>query len=285
MQKQISILKVLGALCTSMILTVQVYAQQFQGIATYQSDRDMSHFEFSGDNMTPEMVDQMKSQLKKQFQREYELRFNLTESTWQEAESLDGGPATASSGGMVMTISFGSNILYKNTESKQTIQQTESFSKVYLIEDTLENRAWKMTGNTKKIGNYTAMEAVYEDISESVMMSFSDGDDEETTETVMDTTLITAWYTPEIPVSTGPDDTWGLPGLILEMTDGSVTYLCTKVVLNPSDKLEIKAPTKGKKMTAEEFAKEQEERTQEMMERMSSGSGDGEETMTFTIRN
>jgi GLPGLI family protein len=34
---------------------------------------------------------------------------------------------------------------------------------------------------------------------------------------------ITAWYTPEIPVSQGPEGYWGLPGLILEVNDGKTT--------------------------------------------------------------
>ena len=49
---------------------------------------------------------------------------------------------------------------------------------------------------------------------------------------------ITAWYSPEIPVSQGPENYWGLPGLILEVNDGKTTILCSKVVLNLKDKVE-----------------------------------------------
>ena len=31
--------------------------------------------------------------------------------------------------------------------------------------------------------------------------------------------LVTAWYTPQIPVNQGPGEYWGLPGLILEVHD------------------------------------------------------------------
>jgi GLPGLI family protein len=44
---------------------------------------------------------------------------------------------------------------------------------------------------------------------------------------------ITAWYTPEIPVNQGPENYWGLPGLILEINDGKTVILCSKIVLNP----------------------------------------------------
>jgi GLPGLI family protein len=57
-------------------------------------------------------------------------------------------------------------------------------------------------------------------------------------------TVITAWYTPETPVSQGPDN-YKL-GLILEVNDGRTVVLCSKVILNPKVKTDIKAPTKGK---------------------------------------
>jgi GLPGLI family protein len=45
---------------------------------------------------------------------------------------------------------------------------------------------------------------------------------------------ITAWYT-EIPVNQGPENYWGLPGLILEINDGKTVILCSKIVLNPKE--------------------------------------------------
>lgn len=64
---------------------------------------------------------------------------------------------------------------------------------------------------------------------------------------------ITAWYTMQIPVSAGPGEYWGLPGLILEINSGRTTILCTKITLNPENKKEIKKPTKGKEVGREEY--------------------------------
>jgi len=66
-------------------------------------------------------------------------------------------------------------------------------------------------------------------------------------------TVITAWYTPEIPVSQGRLNYWRLPGLILEVNDGKTVILCSKVVLNPKVKSEIKAVSKGKVTSQKEF--------------------------------
>lgn len=242
---QKNILVAVGVLIALAVATIQVNAQNFQGIATYKSDRNMSDFQFQAEGMSPDQMDKIKAQLKKQFQKEYELKFNLTESTWEEAESLDAGPATASAGGMELSISMGGGLLYKNTSKKKAIQQTESFSKLWIIHDDLESRDWKMTGKTKKIGEYTAHQAIYENIRQ--MESFAMSDEGKKTETIQDTVQVTVWYTPDIPVPHGPEEYWGLPGLILELNDGSVSYLCTKIELNPSKAVEIAVPKKGRK--------------------------------------
>ena len=64
---------------------------------------------------------------------------------------------------------------------------------------------------------------------------------------------ITAWYAPEIPVNQGPENYWGLPGLILEVNDGKTIVLCSKIVLNTKEKVTIKEPTKGKMISQKEY--------------------------------
>jgi GLPGLI family protein len=45
----------------------------------------------------------------------------------------------------------------------------------------------------------------------------------------------------------------GLPGLILEVSAGDTTMLCSKVVMNPQEKIKIEAPEKGKEITKSEY--------------------------------
>ena len=69
----------------------------------------------------------------------------------------------------------------------------------------------------------------------------------------IDMTQVVAWYTPQIPVSHGPAEYWGLPGLILEVNAGNTTMLCSKIVMNPKEELKIEAPDKGKIVSKEEY--------------------------------
>ncbi|MEN9326091.1 MAG: hypothetical protein RI943_512, partial [Bacteroidota bacterium] len=83
---------------------------------------------------------------------------------------------------------------------------------------------------------------------------------------------VTAWYCPEIPVNQGPDEYWGLPGLIMEVNDGKTVIMCSKLVLNVKEKIEIKAPTGGDKVTQKEYDDIMIKKMKEMSE-MGGGPG------------
>lgn len=265
---------------------ITINAQDFQGIATYQSAVKARSFSIKGEGITPDMEKQLEDMMKKQGQKEYTLKFNLSESTWKEDESLGGGPG-GGSGGSVQVVSFsvggGSNsTTYKNTAEKLYMQESSVFGKTFLIKDKLEVQEWQLTGETKKIGDYNAQQAIYTRTVERSSFTFGNVNDEEEEskqETYTDTIKVEAWFTPEIPVSHGPQNYWGLPGLILELNDGNTTYLCTKVTLNPEEKIEIKKPKKGKKVNREEFAAIMKEKAEEMSKKYS-GGGSG---ATFRI--
>jgi GLPGLI family protein len=81
-----------------------------------------------------------------------------------------------------------------------------------------------------------------------------------TRENVTDTLNIVAWFTNEIPGSFGPESYQGqLPGTILEMdiNNGRTRYAAIDLS-SKTDVAKIKEPSKGKKLTADEFAKERE---------------------------
>jgi GLPGLI family protein len=230
--------------------------------------------------MAPEQMAEIQAQLKKQMERDYILSFTQTESNWKQAESLGGGPATASSGGMTMVINTGSQdrVLYKNLADQTFQREEDMMGKEFLVKDTLEAAEWELTGESKKIGNYTAQKATYTRIIDS--QRFSTGMTE--MENVKDTIQVVAWFTPEIPVSHGPENYFGLPGLILEVQNQGRILICEKIELNPSaDPVKIEQPKRGKVVSREEFRAVQEESMKQMMNQYQGKPGSGNQ---FTIR-
>ena len=251
------------ALC----ITVVASAQNFQGKATYKTFRKVD-FKISKKNGVPKSDIQKKiqEQLRKQFQQTYTLNFNKSESTYTQNKKL-AAPQTGGNGFkfVIAGNGGGSDVLYKNIAEKKYINKTEISGKRFLIKDKLEDFGWEMSGETKNIGNYTCYKATRSREETRTSMSMTDGKSEEKKEKV--TIVTTAWYTPQIPVSNGPEDFWGLPGLILEIQDGKLTIVCSEIVMNPSEKTEIKKPRKGKKVTQAKFDKIMDEHSKEMMER------------------
>jgi GLPGLI family protein len=255
----------------SFIIT-NALSQNFQGIAYYSSQTQIKDFNISGEGITPDIKEKMMEKMKKAFEKNYILTFTNFESVYAEEEKLD---APNPSGNRIsMGFSGGNNSkYYKNFKNKQFINNNDIFGKEFLITDSLEKFDWKITEEQKKIGNYTCNKAqiiipvTEEDIEEyeefkkkqegnkTSFMTISEPKDE----------IIQAWYTMEIQVSNGPREFWGLPGLILELHDGNTTLLCSKIVINPKEKIEIKAPKNGKKVTQKEFNKIKEDKMNSMM--------------------
>ncbi|GMQ26991.1 GLPGLI family protein [Algoriphagus sp. oki45] len=267
---------------TLLMMTAAVTTSLAQGLTgrAYYKSTSSFKFEMDSSQMAPEQMAEIQAQLKKQMEREYVLSFNPIESNWKQVESLGGGPATASSGGMQIVINQGSQdrVLYKNIAEQTYEQEQEMMGKEFLVKDGLEPAEWELTGETKKIGDYTAQKATYTRIVDS--QRFSTGMTE--MENVKDTIQVTAWFTPEIPVPHGPENLFGLPGLILEVQNSGRTLICQKIELNPSaEPVAIVRPKRGKEVTREEFRAVQEEGMKQMMNRYQGKSGDGNQ---FTIR-
>ena len=116
-----------------------------------------------------------------------------------------------------------------------------------------------MTGESKKIGQYTCFKATYEKKVKEKVFSFGSWDNNKSAGRFK-TVEVVAWFTPEIPVSSGPSWYQGLPGLILEVNDDKTTILCTKIVINPKEKAKIKRPRKGKVISNQDFVILQDEK-------------------------
>ena len=243
------------------------FAQDFQGVATYKSQRQMN-IELDSSQVSSEMHQQMMAMMKKQFEKTYLLTFNKEESLYKEDEQLE-APQTAGVQ-MVMVDTRGGDILYKNTKENTYTSQNEVFGKIFLIEDEINKRDWVLTNETKNIGEYTCYKATMtreQEVVRSVISINGDNDDEdEDAEPEMEEITVTAWYTTEIPVNNGPARYQGLPGLILEVTADRSVILCTKIVMNPQEKDKIEKPEKGDVVTRDEYNQIMKDKIQEMRE-------------------
>ena len=244
------------------------YAQDFQGIATYKSYTKVD-VKLDSSQMGGDMHAKMLEMLKKQFEKTYKLTFNQEESVYKEEEKLESPQPQGMV--MVMVDTGGSDVLYKNTKENRYTSQNESFSKIFLIQDELKKIDWVLGSETKNIGDYTCFKATFKREVEVVESGISINSDKEFDENVtVEEREVVAWYTPQIPVSNGPGNYHGLPGLILEVNDGNQTLMCSKIVLNPEDKVKISEPTKGKKVSQEKYDEIMDKKMKEMQNRYDS---------------
>jgi GLPGLI family protein len=260
------------------LIVAQASAQDFQGVATYKSKRKLE-IKLDSTQVNSEMHQRMMEMLKKQFEKTYNLSFNKEESIYKEEEAL--APPQPSGEQMVVVVSGGADILYKNTKDQRYTNQNDVFGKIFLIKDQLNAMDWKLESDTKNIGDYTCFKATTTREQEKRVGSISingdkDLDAEEKKAPEMEIITITAWYTPQIPVNTGPGNYHGLPGLILEVNDGSETVICSKIVINPKDRVDISEPKKGKVVNKAEFDEIMKKKMKEMQEQFSRKRGDGQ---------
>lgn len=245
-----------------------VHAQDFQGIATYKTQRKLD-IKLDSTQVPSEMQEQLLAMMKKQFEKEYTLDFNKDASLYKVVESLE--TPTVSGGGMQIVVAGAgeADVLYKNISENRLANKSDIFGKSFLIKDSLPNLEWTLTKETKNIGEYTCFKATRTE-TRTVQSSFSSNEEEGTeasSETTEEEITITAWYTPQIPLGHGPGRHYGLPGLILEISDGTQSILCSKIVLNPKDGVKVEEPTKGKEVTQEEYNAIMQEKMKEMQER------------------
>ena len=275
-----------------LIGVLSVSAQkEFQGLAVYESKTstgEMSKQLEGNKNITPDMQKMIAERMKGMFEKTFILNFDRSASIYKEQEKLD-APGQGSGMRMMSSMMGGGGTYYKNVKDKSYSVDKEFMGKEFLIKDALPALEWKMESETKQVGGYTvykatAMKQANNSDLRNLRAKDTDKKDDKKEEKEKTTNfmedfempkeiLITAWYTPEIPVNQGPEGYWGLPGLILEVNDGTTIILCSKVVMNTKEKAEIKAPKVGKVVTQKEYDAIVVEKMKEMQEMRRSGGG------------
>lgn len=244
-------------------------AQDFQGVATYQTSTKLD-FKLDTNVASAEQQKAMMQMIAPMLQKEYTLTFSKTESLYKEAEKLEESAFPFAD--MFSTFLGAGGTMFKNVQSRESVRQVEFLGKIFLVTDTLKQLEWKLGKENKTIGSYTCYKATAQkEVIEKTIQTEAGTEDFEEEDSVK-VIEITAWYTPQIPVSQGPDSFWGLPGLVMEASDGTNTFLCSKVVLNPKDKVTIERPKDGEVVTAEEFTEIMRKKAEELSEAYGGGS-------------
>lgn len=188
----------------------------------------------------PALAEQLKDQLEARVILKIgELVHNDGVSSYQENESKETedknlnlkSQQTTKNINVVSVNTTGESLLFKDLKDTSFLKSTEIMGKKFLIKDELRKYDWNLIDEMKIIGNFVCMKAT------------ASYDDRE----------ITAWYAPSIPVNDGPDEYYGLPGLIMELTGGNTTFNVLSVKEIPE--LSIEKPSGGKEVNMEEYQK------------------------------
>ncbi|HKC36318.1 MAG TPA: GLPGLI family protein [Chitinophagaceae bacterium] len=264
-------------IAAAILIAIPSLAQVKEGKIVYERTMQMQ-IRINDDNPA------FQNMIPKERKDKFELFFTEGKSLWQPVEDDSQGDETSFGDGngvrMVFRMPGSDDITFHNIAEGKKVEQRELGGKSYIIADSIKKMGWKVAGETKMILGHNCMKATTQRMQESFRMTMDNG--EAKREKIMDTLNIVAWFTNEIPGSFGPEMYQGqLPGTILEIDVNNGRNSFKAIEISPKvDVAKIKEPTKGKKATTEEFAKEREKLMQEMQQ-----SGGGPGGMRINIRN
>ncbi len=222
---------------------------------------------------------QMKSMIPEFRTDKFELIFNESASLFRSVVD-DEAPdpfanAGGGGGGMRMNFRMPTTTTYTDLAKQTQYEERAFFEKEFLIVDSLKQYKWKLLEETKTIAKQLCKKATTMIVAPQMRMRISRGG-ENNTDTAANApikpreTELVVWYAENIPVSVGPDNYSGLPGVIMEMNlDNGATVTTAVEVSAKYPKKELVQPSKGEKMTRAQF----QEQMQKLMQDMQRGGG------------
>lgn len=266
------------SICSFLLMSFFANAQEFHGEAEYFSkkitkQKNANKESDKKEKLDPEFQKAFDEALKKASEKQYLLTFNKTECLYDEEKKLQKPDARSS--GISVSVSFpGAGKKYINAKNKTSIKEDEIFGKEFLIVDPIEKPDWNLLNESKKIGDYNCFKAeLIVPVTEKQLQLYEEFLKNEKIKPALfkmnkpEHKIVTAWYTPEIPVSFGPNNYWGLPGLILEINDGDFIILCSKVKISNKVETRIKVPNAGEKVTQKKFDEIQKKKMDSMKDK------------------
>jgi GLPGLI family protein len=249
----------------------------------------------------PPEAEQMKAMIPEFQTNKLELYFTPTTSLFKLAKPEgDQLPSTDGGGGMRM-MRFGGMTqdaeTFRDYDKELVTESRELGPKRYLIDDTLRPLKWKLEDETMTINGFECKKATTT-IQGFGMMGGGGGRpgggqqaaqgaqpaqqgqaapagapnnggtgrrDSTVTRMMNEKQQVVVWYTEQIPTAAGPENYFGLPGLVLYVDIDNGTIVYSPIKLEPASKdVVVKAPTKGNKITREEYRKLMQQQFQGM---------------------
>ncbi len=259
-----------------------VNAQMKEGTIIYE--RKINMYKTITDEQIRAMVPEFRTS-------KHSLIFSDSTSIYKAVPEDEAPDPFAGGGGRVFIRMGGADggELYKNFATYKSIQSSELGAKTYIIEDSIRQQKWKLTDETKKIAGHNCRKATTQQTmmgggGVTRIISSTNGGSSTKTDTTAPPQVktkqvdVVAWYAEDIISPVGPENNGGLPGVILQLdiNDHETVYTATEIK-SEVNKKELKEPSKGKKVTKDEFRKLQ----MDAMQNMNMPGGGGVRTMRF----
>jgi GLPGLI family protein len=174
-----------------------------------------------------------------------------TEEEERQPDPLPGPPRMMRRPGMGLPSRSGQETLleaYVKFENDSVVETRDFMGRTFLMRSTRPAYEWRLSAEHSEVLGYLVQKAT----------------------ALLDSTVIEAWFTPEIPVSAGPGLFGGLPGMILSVSvdSGHSVYSAAEINLTNVDAEAIKEPDEGQEMSRDEYEQIVAEKLEELRMQM-----------------
>lgn len=225
--------------------TLTLSGQMINGEIVYEVKEDM-HRHLSPENeMYKNQIPQYKtSKYKLVFQQEGTLYTTIEEEKDNTADRRM--HSRGKRFGPKRRMEAKSKIYYDISEGLLT-EEIDFLGKQFLIKGEGNKYTWKITGEQKQVGDFLCQKAIYQD----------------------STQMVGLWFTPMIPVPSGPAKYVQLPGMVLhvDINEGEKTYTAIAIESRTLDEDEVRRPEEGEEISRSDFEAIKEEKMSEMRKR------------------
>ncbi|MFT4031062.1 MAG: GLPGLI family protein [Siphonobacter sp.] len=202
------------------------HAQQLEGIITYEYKQNYAKIIQRLPYLSQEEKDRVKmSWGNEEGKQKMKLIFNPDESLYtyfsDQGQSEDGQWSWRQSDFLVE----------RNFKNETITELHEMLGNTFVVQDSLHIPKWKILNQLKDIAGHVCMKAEMEEPAKKQKLI--------------------AWFADDIPVSIGPERSFGLPGAILELdvNDGDVVVTATTIEFKKlTNELALPKKMKGKKI-------------------------------------